>query len=120
MDYSNLKPLDIDAFKSKNSKTLYRSICVPSATQSYSLCVEFMKKWFLTKFPPDTFKSIYTDGKNSCEAYMYAKGLLEVYFSYALKYEIEYNKPTDLEKFLPQCKDNELVMFVDAIVETKE
>ena len=64
MDYSNLKPLDIDAFKSKNSKTLYRSICVPSATQSYSLCVEFMKKWFLTKFPSDTFKSIYTDGKN--------------------------------------------------------
>lgn len=65
MDISNMKPLDIDSLKQSHSKTLYRSICVPSATQSYSLCIEFMKKWFLSKFNnPDTFKSIYTDGKN--------------------------------------------------------
>lgn len=65
MDISNMKPLDIDSLKQSHSKTLYRSICVPSATQSYSLCIEFMKRWFLSKFNnPDTFKSIYTDGKN--------------------------------------------------------
>lgn len=64
MDYNDLKPLDMDAFKSRNSKTLYRSICVPSTTQTYSLCVEYMKRWFLSKFQPDIFKSIYTDGKN--------------------------------------------------------
>lgn len=64
MDFSNLKPLDMDAFKNRNSKTLYRSICVPSTTQAYSLCVEFMKRWFLSKFPQDTFKSIYVEGKN--------------------------------------------------------
>lgn len=65
MDMTNMKPLDIDSLRQSHSKTLYRSICVPSATQSYSLCIEFMKKWFLSKFNnPDTFKSIYTDGKN--------------------------------------------------------
>lgn len=64
MDFSNLKPLDMDAFKTRNSKTLYRSICVPSTTQAYSLCVEFMKRWFLSKFPQDTFKSVYVEGKN--------------------------------------------------------
>lgn len=64
MDFSNLKPLDVDTFRNRNSKTLYRSICVPSTTQAYSLCVEFMKRWFLSKFPQDTFKSIYVEGKN--------------------------------------------------------
>lgn len=64
MNFSNLKPLDMDSFRNRNSKTLYRSICVPSTTQSYSLCVEFMKRWFLSKFPQDTFKSIYVEGKN--------------------------------------------------------
>lgn len=64
MDFSNLRPLDMDAFKNRNSKTLYRSICVPSTTQAYSLCVEFMKRWFLSKFPHDTFKSVYVEGKN--------------------------------------------------------
>ena len=64
MDFSNLRPLDMDAFKNRNSKTLYRSICVPSTTQAYSLCVEFMKRWFLSKFPQDTFKSVYVEGKN--------------------------------------------------------
>ena len=64
MDMSNLKPLDINEFRNSNSKTLYRSICVPSTVQSYSLCIEFMKKWFLSKFDKDTFKSIYVEGKN--------------------------------------------------------
>ena len=63
MDMTNFKPLDIDAYRSKNSKTLYRSICVPSMTQSYSLCVEYMKNWFLSKFPKDTFNTVYVEGK---------------------------------------------------------
>jgi len=64
MDMSNLKPIDINTFRQQHSKTLYRSICVPSTVQAYSLCIEYMKKWFLSKFPKDTFKSIYIDGKN--------------------------------------------------------
>ena len=69
MDFSNLKPLNIDEFRARNSKTLYRSICVPSSTQSYSLCIEFMKRWFLSKFPENTFKSIYVEGKNIYDDY---------------------------------------------------
>lgn len=64
INYGELKTLSVDAFDKRHSKTLYRSICVPSVTQSYSLCIEFMKKWFLSKFNDDTFKSIYVDGKN--------------------------------------------------------
>lgn len=64
MDFENLKSISPEDIKKQHSKTLYRSICVPSTVQSYSLCVEFMKKWFLSKFAPDSFKSIYVEGKN--------------------------------------------------------
>ena len=63
MDMTNFKPLDINALKAKHSKTLYRSICVPSMVQSYNLCVEYMKSWFLSKFNPDTFKTVHVEGK---------------------------------------------------------
>lgn len=61
--------------------------------------------------------NIYTDGKNLSEAYLCAKELLRVYFSYAVKYEIDYNKPTKLEVLAPKCKPNETVMYVDATVD---
>lgn len=61
--------------------------------------------------------NIYTDGKNLSEAYLYAKDLLKVYFSYALKYGSDYNKPTKAEKLIERCKNNETVMYIDAIVE---
>lgn len=64
MDFSTFKPITPDEFKQKHSKTLYRSICVPSTVQAYSLCIEYMKSWFIGKFSPDTFKSIYIEGKN--------------------------------------------------------
>ena len=47
-------------------------------------------------FFPDL--NIYTTGKNISEAYLYAKDLLKVFFTYALKYEVEYNKPSKIEK----------------------
>ena len=64
MDMSNLRPVSINEIRKQHSKTLYRSICTPSTVQSYSLCIEYMKNWFLNKFKPDTFKSIYVDGKD--------------------------------------------------------
>ena len=64
MDISNFKPMSVEDITEKHSKTLYRSICVPSVVQSYSLCIEFMKNWFLSKFDKDVFKSVYIDGKN--------------------------------------------------------
>lgn len=64
MDMTNITPISIEDIRNEHSKTLYRSICVPSTTQSYSLCIEFIKKWFISKFADDTFKSIYIEGKN--------------------------------------------------------
>ena len=61
--------------------------------------------------------NIYTEGKNLSEAYLYAKDLLKVYFSYAVKYEVDYNKPTKIEVLTPKCKENEMVMYVDALVD---
>ena len=97
-------------------------------------CGEFMKKKYQFLYPAIFMKdeedgscqvvfpdlNIYTDGKNISEAYLYAKDLLKVYFSYALKYETEYNKPTKLETLFPKCKPNETVMYIDAIVEADE
>ena len=49
---------------------------------------------------------IYCNGDNLSEAYLYAKDLLRVYFTYALKYETEYAKPTQLEKIIhPAIKE---------------
>ena len=69
-------------------------------------------------FFPDL--DIYTDGNNLTEAYLYAQALLKAYFAYAEKYEVDYNKPTKLEKLLSKCKQNELVMYVETIVEVDD
>ncbi len=63
-DINKTIPITIDEIQKKHSKELYRSICVPSMVQSYSLCIEFMRDWFLSKFPPDLFKNVFIDEKN--------------------------------------------------------
>lgn len=55
--------VEIDIHK-EYSRKLYRSLCIASASSSYSLCIEYMKKWFLSKFNDDFFKSIYVDGRH--------------------------------------------------------
>lgn len=64
MDMSKMSSISINEIRNNHSKTLYRSICVPSTTQSYSLCIEYIRKWFISKFEKDTFKSVYIEGKN--------------------------------------------------------
>lgn len=61
--------------------------------------------------------NIYTDGKDLDEAYLNAKNLLSVYFNYAVKYEVDVNAPSKLEKIRERCKKGELVMLIDALVE---
>lgn len=60
---------------------------------------------------------IYTDGKNLTEAYLSAKELLRVYFTYVHKYEVEYNTPTKLDVLAKKCKEKETALLVDAYVE---
>lgn len=59
---NNYERLDIT--KLRHSKILNRSICMPSLVQAYSLCIEYMKWWFYSKFEgKDFIKSEYVDGK---------------------------------------------------------
>ena len=43
---------------------LVKNISVPSEIHGYSLGVEFMRDWFLEKFPKNYFKTIYINGKH--------------------------------------------------------
>ncbi len=60
--------------------------------------------------------NIYTDGKNLSDAYLNAEDLLLTYFSYAVKYDIDFNRPTKAETLITKCKPNEIVMYVNAYV----
>jgi hypothetical protein len=46
------------------NKNLNVSLCVPSVSNSYSMCLEYVRGWTKAKFQPDYFKSEYIDGKN--------------------------------------------------------
>ena len=43
---------------------LYRSLIMPSYVHGYSLAIEYMKKWFISKFPENYFKVIHVNGKH--------------------------------------------------------
>lgn len=52
-------------------KRLYSNLFVPSCTHGYSLAIEFMRSWFLKKFPKDYFKTVYINGKHVLDDYKY-------------------------------------------------
>lgn len=54
-----------DINQPKHAKDLNMSLCIPSLVHTYSLCIEYMKNWFLSRFHPDTFKTVNIDGKHS-------------------------------------------------------
>ena len=43
---------------------LYSSLCVPSCVNSYSIGIEFVKKWFLARVPENYFKVVYVDNSH--------------------------------------------------------
>ena len=61
--------------------------------------------------------NIFTDGKDMDEAYLNARNLLSQYFNYAVKYEVDVNAPSKIEKLIEKCKPGETVMHIDALVE---
>ena len=66
----DLIPFDVSSFgHQKHSKTLHQNLLIPSTAQTYSLCIEYMKRWFLSLFDKNPFKSIYVDGKNIYDDY---------------------------------------------------
>lgn len=45
------------------------SLCVPSSVHGYSLAVEYMRDWFLEKFDPGYFQTIFINGKHILDDY---------------------------------------------------
>ena len=64
--------------------------------------------------------NISTEGEDLTEAFLFAKDLLRVYFSYVLKYDLDYNLPSKVEDIIPKCKKDEVAMLVDTMVDTKK
>lgn len=68
MDASKLKKHEfgtkkIDIIETFNHK-LNMSLCVPSVSNSYSMCINYARAWFKNKFAPDYFKSEFVSGRN--------------------------------------------------------
>ena len=53
----------------KFDPVLYSNLCIPSYVHGYSLAIEYMKKWFLDKFPDNYFKCIHVNGKHMFDDY---------------------------------------------------
>lgn len=46
------------------SESLNCSLCISSTTHTYSVATEYIRKWFLSKFPNNTFNHIHIEGKH--------------------------------------------------------
>lgn len=53
-------PRDFFGYRPK----LYESLVVPSYVHGYSLAIEYMKKWFISKFGSTYFKYVYVNGSH--------------------------------------------------------
>lgn len=61
MDNLEIVQLSDIVIKNKENRKLLSTIVVPSASHTYSLAVEFIKEWALSKFPKDYFKTVYVE-----------------------------------------------------------
>ena len=61
LQHSNLKPLKIQQRKQVKLNT---HLCIPSHMHAYSMCVEYTKNWFLSRFKDNFFKSIHIEGEH--------------------------------------------------------
>ena len=67
---NGLRPLNInDLKKGKTARQMRTSVALPSQYQSYAVCVEFAKKWFLEKFKDHYFNSVYVEGTHSFDEF---------------------------------------------------
>ena len=63
-----------ELYRRKTPRFLRSSIMLPSQYNAYAVCTEFARDWFLDKFPPNTFNSIYMDGSKSFDQFrMFSK-----------------------------------------------
>lgn len=65
-----LRPVNpSDIYRSKTPRLMRSSVVLPSQHQSYAVCVEFARDWFLGRFREGFFNSIYVDGTHSFDEF---------------------------------------------------
>ena len=72
MNTKNLRrmtPEDIYNLRGKTHRELRTAVTLPSQYSSYAVCLEFIKEWFLSKFPHRFFNSIYVEGSHSFDEF---------------------------------------------------
>lgn len=55
----------IDNYQVRHKRNLNTSLVVASTVNAYSIGVQYVREWFLSKFPSDFFKSINVEGRNT-------------------------------------------------------
>ena len=58
-----------DLYLAKTPRLLRSSVTLPSQYNSYAVCTEFARDWFLDKFPLNFFNSIYMDGSKTFDQF---------------------------------------------------
>lgn len=72
MNTKNLRrmmPEDIYNLRGKTHRELRTAVTLPSQYSSYAVCLEFIKEWFLSKFPHRFFNSVYVEGSHSFDEF---------------------------------------------------
>ena len=72
---SGLRKLEPDEiYADPRPRLLRSSVMLPSLYNSYAVCTEFARDWFLSKWPRNKFNSIYVDGSKSFDQFrMFSK-----------------------------------------------
>ena len=58
-----------ELYRQRTPRLLRSSILLPSQYDSYAICTEFARDWFLDKFSQNYFNSIYIDGSKSFDEF---------------------------------------------------
>ena len=61
-----------------------------------------------------------TDGQFVEEAFLYAKELLKAYFVAVMKYDLDFNMPSEFERVQKSAKKGEIIMLIHADVTKKD
>ena len=62
--FNPMRDRAVTAMGSIESHKYYKNMLVPSIANQFSIATEYMRNWFLEKFPKNYFKTVHIDGKH--------------------------------------------------------
>lgn len=101
-NYKPINPITARAVKrmgTKEDHQYYKHILIPSAANQYSIAIEYMRDWFLEKFPKNYFKTIHIEGKHVAQDFFNKDAIarakaLKPMLAIIPKINLEYNRET--------------------------